>query len=365
LSVKVIVPVRFVPLAENKFVNLTPTVQLAPGANVAPVQLFAPATRLKEYVKPLPPDVATLVTATCAPVDAAVLVRVTVPVPVMFKAPLGNVMVSGFGEIERLARADTPAPVSVTGVGVTVAPVYAIFSIRGNVAAVAGAKTTLMVHEAPTANVVPQVPPAVPEGREKGAPPTKVNEPPPKATLPLFVTVRLCAELVVPVAQLPNAKEFGVTVADRVNPTPVPLRDTGEPVTATLAVIVALPVVGPLAVGANTTLIVQEAPAASVPVQEPAAVPVGREKGAVTTIVMPVADPPPVLLNVRVFAALVVPSVTLPKDSDVGETASTAFGGGMTSTAPTSIGVPGSAGLGLPKKSVLGAKAAAMVASGM
>src|ERR1700756_4190631 len=42
LSVKVIVPARVVPLAEPMLVNLTPTVQLAAGAKVVPVQLSPP-----------------------------------------------------------------------------------------------------------------------------------------------------------------------------------------------------------------------------------------------------------------------------------------------------------------------------------
>ena len=44
MSVKVIVPARFAPLGERTFVNLTHTVQLAPGAKVAPVQVSGPAS---------------------------------------------------------------------------------------------------------------------------------------------------------------------------------------------------------------------------------------------------------------------------------------------------------------------------------
>ena len=49
------------------------------------------------------------------------MVSVTVPVPVML--PVGSVIVSGFGEIDIVARVATPVPVNVTGVGVTVAHV--------------------------------------------------------------------------------------------------------------------------------------------------------------------------------------------------------------------------------------------------
>ena len=55
--------------------------------------------------------------------------------------------------------------------------------------------------------------------------------------------------------------------------------------------------------------------------QVPPAVPVGLENGAVTATAMPVAPVPPVLLRVRVWAALVVPRTTLVKLSEVGLTA--------------------------------------------
>jgi hypothetical protein len=123
--VKVIVLVRVVPLAvPGTVVNLTPTVQAAPGAKVVPVQLSAPTTVLKNQVMRLPPVpvIATEETVIWEPpVVGAVFVRVTVPIPVM--APEAKVIVSGFGVIDTLARAATPVPVSVTGEPVTVAPV--------------------------------------------------------------------------------------------------------------------------------------------------------------------------------------------------------------------------------------------------
>ena len=62
-----------------------------------------------------------------------------------------------------------------------------------------------------------------------------------------------------------------------VDDTPVPLSVTGEPVTATLALIVRLPFTRPVAVGENTTLIVQVLLAASVVPHVPPAAPAGRE----------------------------------------------------------------------------------------
>src|ERR1700756_2169568 len=52
----------------------------------------------------------------------------------------------------------------------------------------------------------------------------------------------------------------GVNVALITAATPFPLRTTGEPLTVTFAVMVRLPVTAPVAVGENTTLIVQVAP---------------------------------------------------------------------------------------------------------
>ena len=63
--------------------------------------------------------------------------------------------------------------------------------------------------------------------------------------------------------------------------TPVPLRFTGELVTATLAVMVNIPVKVPSAFGWNTTLMVQvPVPGVRVVPQVPPAVPLGREKRA-------------------------------------------------------------------------------------
>ena len=110
------------PTSENR----TPTVQLAPGASVVPVQVSLPRTTLKSHTPPVKdapaPATATPVTVKLAPVVAAdVFVSVTVPVPVV--VPVGREMDNGLGVIDTAARAATPVPVSVTGDPVTVAPV--------------------------------------------------------------------------------------------------------------------------------------------------------------------------------------------------------------------------------------------------
>src|ERR1700687_2419774 len=131
--------------------------------------------------------------------------------------------------------------------------------------------------------------------------------------------------------------------------TPVPLSATGEPMTGTLAVMASVPVAAPAAVGRNTTLMVQVVPAARVVPQVPPAAPAGRAKGPVNAKVMPVAVVPPVFLSVRVCAERLVPNA-----SDVGDTLRTATPLVWNSTAPTSI-APAISGLGLPKKSLVGA----------
>ena len=148
--------------------------------------------------------------------------------------------------------------------------------------------------------------------------------PPASAELPVLVTVRVFAALLLPVGQTPKASVVGVTVAVCVAARPVPVRATGEPVTATLPVIVTVPVEATAEVGENTTLMVQVELAGKAGLQVPPAAPVGLENGAVTTTVMPVAVAPPALDRVRVCAVLVLPVTMLPKARLVGETLRTA-----------------------------------------
>ena len=103
-----------------------------------------------------------------------------------------------------------------------------------------------------------------------------------------------------------------MSVALTTGATPVPFSVTGEPVTATLAAMVAVPGFAPGgATGEKTTGIVQVAPALRVAPQ----VPPDREYGPVNVTAMPVNVAVPVLFRVSVCEALVVPSTTLPKFS--------------------------------------------------
>src|SRR4029077_15497313 len=107
VSVKVIVPLRFTPRGAPPrrfgFENRTVAVHVPPGASGAAVQVCA--SRLKNQVIRLPPNgTLTLVTATWDPPAPAVLVSVTVVVPVIHAAVVqpvrvGNVIVAGLGVI--------------------------------------------------------------------------------------------------------------------------------------------------------------------------------------------------------------------------------------------------------------------------
>jgi hypothetical protein len=142
-----------------------------------------------------------------------------------------------------------------------------------------------------------------------------------------------------------------VTLPIAASVTPVPLRPTGEPVTATLPVMVAVPVAAPAAVGENRTVMVQ-VPVATVRV--PVQVPPTLEKGAVTATVTPVKDAVPVLVRVKVCVALLVPVVTFPKARGPPVTLTIgAAAGPEYSTAP--ISTVGPCGLVVLKKSWFGA----------
>jgi hypothetical protein len=133
--------------------------------------------------------------------------------------------------------------------------------------------------------------------------------------------------------------------------TPFPLKETGELITGTFAVIDTEPVDAPNTVGEYVTKIVQVALAASVVPQ----VPPLRANGPGTETVMPVAPTVPLLVRVNVRAALVVLIGTSPKFNDAGVTVRTAMVAGTTSTAPMSARFAVVNARVLPKKSRLGA----------
>jgi hypothetical protein len=197
----------------------------------------------------------------------------------------------------------------------------------------------LTEHEAPTAKAATQF--GTPAGNvpvvtlEKGCgvPPLKVNVPPARGELPVFVTSRARTLLAVPIAQMPNASGLGDTLAVRVAAAPVPLSETGDPGMATLEVIETVPAYDVTAVGVNTMLIVQVVPAAAVAPQ----VPPDLENGPVMVRVIPLRPRVPVLCRVRDCAALVAPAITLPNANGPPVTLPSAvFAGATNSTAPAS-----------------------------
>ena len=95
-----------------------------------------------------------------------------------------------------------------------------------------------MVQLAPRASELPQVPPAVPVGRENAPLVPIVKFPPLNPTLPVFVIVSVIGPLVVPVAQLPKARVAGDTVAVLTAATPVPVIGTGAPFTFALVEVI-------------------------------------------------------------------------------------------------------------------------------
>src|SRR2546423_958419 len=74
-----------------------------------------------------------------------------------------------------------------------------------------GWKTTLYVHEAPTARVAPQSPAAAPGAREN-CDGLMLYRRLASAELPVFVTVTAIAELVVPITTPPKVSELGPTL---------------------------------------------------------------------------------------------------------------------------------------------------------
>jgi hypothetical protein len=212
-----------------------------------------------------------------------------------------------------------------------------------NDAADVGRNATFIVQDAPTARVVAQLGapagklPVVTRKNGCGVPPPNVNVPPARAAFPVLVTVSGNGAEVVSVNQLPKFSEVGDTVAVRVTVEAVPLSETGDPVTVTLAAMVSVPENEPVVVGANTTLIVHVDAAFNVPLHVPPAVPAGREKGAVAVIAMPVRVAVPTLRRTSCFAVLVVPVPMVPNDSGPPVTFAIAVAApGTNSTAPAS-----------------------------
>jgi len=171
-----------------------------------------------------------------------------------------------------------------------------------------GAKVTDAVHDAPAARELPQVLVSANGG------PAAIEEIVAVA-VPVFLIVTVCAAAVEPTASLPNATEVGVAVRVAVAAAvPVPDRATVKVPLVALLDTVSEPDALPVPVGVKVTLAVQEAPAAR---ELPQVLVSANGDPAVIEEIAAAAVP--VLEIVTVCAALVDPTVSLPKDSEVGE----------------------------------------------
>src|SRR5258708_25671566 len=142
---------------------------------------------------------------------------------------------------------------------------------------VSGENCSVTAHAAPGARVVwprnwpPPAGPQVENARRTvnsraSAPRSAPCVMPVSVTLPVFLSTTACVgqEPKNPVVH-PRIADVvsvvGVSVAAITGVIPVPLSPTGEPATATLAVMVTVPVFAPVVVGENAMVIVQVAPA--------------------------------------------------------------------------------------------------------
>jgi len=171
-----------------------------------------------------------------------------------------------------------------------------------------GAKVTATVNEAPAASVVPAVFVSANGG------PAAIEEIVAVA-VPVFLIVTVVAAVVEPTASLPNATEVGVAVRVAVGAAvPVPVRATVKVPLVALLDTVSEPDALPVAVGVNVTDAVHEAPAASELPQV-----LVSANGDPVVIEEIAAAAVPVLEIVTDCAALVDPTVSLPRDREVGE----------------------------------------------
>jgi hypothetical protein len=131
--------------------------------------------------------------------------------------------------------------------------------------------------------------------------PEKLSE-----TLNRFVSVTVFAELVLPTLTVPKSSDVGDTVTD---PPPVPVRLTNCGLFAALSVNVSVPFTAPITVGENVTPTVQLAPAAILVPQ----VLLATVKPALATMPESARAVFPWFDSVTVFAALVVPTTTVPR----------------------------------------------------
>jgi hypothetical protein len=154
-------------------------------------------------------------------------------------------------EIETRLGATVAAPVPVKATVSGLGPAFtAMARLPVRAPLVLGWNLTLIVQEAPAGRCVPQLLVWVKS-------PVVVMLEIPKATLWLFFSVTVWAELMVPTFCVPKVKEDGVTVAGTTGAVPVPERLTVCGLFGALSVIRSVPVRLPVAFGLKVTLMVQ------------------------------------------------------------------------------------------------------------
>jgi hypothetical protein len=156
-----------------------------------------------------------------------------------------------------------------------------------------------------------------------------------KAAEPVFVSVTVCAALVVPTFWLAKVSETGERLAVVVDGVAVPVRPTVCGLPGALSLTLKLPVRVPDAVGVNVTLMAQFPPAA----RELPQLSVSAKSPLVMMLVM-VRVAVPVFDSVTVCAALVVPTVWLAKVSEVGERLAVVVDSVPVPVRPTVCGLP-------------------------
>jgi hypothetical protein len=204
----------------------------------------------------------------------------------------------------RLTAGPPPVPVRLMVCGLPVA-LSAMDSTADRVPFAVGLKVTLMVQLPLAATEPPQV---LVWAKSPALAPVKLRPETVSMTLPVLLSVTVCAALVVPTDWELNVK----LVAERLTAeeVPVPERPIVCGLLAALSVIVTAAVSAASSDGLKTTLIVQLDPAVTDPpqlsdsVKSLAFVPVTETVGVSVAL--------PVLLTVAVWTELVVPSDTLP-----------------------------------------------------
>jgi hypothetical protein len=204
------------------------------------------------------------------------------------------------------AEAAAPVPMRLTDCGLPEA-LSVMLRVPVRVPEAVGLKVTLMLQLAPAATELPQL---------------SVSAKSPlaeilvivKLTVPVLVSVTVCAALVVPTVWLANVNEEAERLTVVVGAVPVPVRLTVCGLPEALSVMLKVPVRVPEAVGVKVMLMVQLAPAATELPQLSVSA-----KSPLGEILVIVRAALPVLDSITVCAALVVPTVWLAKVSEEAE----------------------------------------------